>query len=207
MDLRQRLENILASQQRDSDTFQELEIRFGYKDDRQRFVTNLGRNNYAKIVQLLHSNKNWLDVKNVNQTDYFCTSRQLRLTVSDDKEECVRKVKNQTWDFPNFNGTNWTLRVSLSSEQPVSDKVFGDNADFSREKQRLRFVHKNRHGMTWNYDATVVKSVTDTADPDQDDGDLMYEFELEVDVQDKVDTSYLAHSTELKILDVFNVIA
>lgn len=206
MDLKQRLERILTRIQqapREENVVHEVEIRLGYKDG--KFVSNLGRNNYTKIVELLNSNTKWDEVTNVKQTDYFCETRQVRLSLNDHSNVCVKKARREVWDFPNYNGTNWTVRLSWSTETPFQEDDFGDNADYCRQKNRLRFTHRNKHDMLWHYDATIVNTNEDPKDRDDDSGNASYEFELEVETN-SVCPSYSAHSTQLKVEDIVAVV-
>lgn len=204
MDLRECLHTVLQKIAEESDpSVHEVEIRLGYKDD--KFVSNIGRNNYSKLIQLLHTNTNWSSVKKVKQTDYF--SNDLRLSVTEDTQVCVKKTRKQTWDFPFYNDTNWHIRMSWCTEEPVCDEEFGEDADFCREKTRMRFVHTNKYGMSWNYDMTIVQNNTSDDDMDEDKGDQMYEFELELCLDNIQHTNYLADSTVLKVNDMVSCVS
>jgi hypothetical protein len=72
----------------------------------------------------------------------------------------------------------------------------------------MRFEHRNAYGMSWYYDATIVQTKDDDIrDKDADIGNHMYEFELEVNTEKVTDMDYLAHSTELKVLDVVDIVS
>jgi len=208
MKFRDRLASVLKEVGGDPTQVHEIEIRLGYKDGNS-FVPNIGRNNYTKIVQCLDTNKNWNCVKTQQHVDYFCNRRNARLTVENGKEtSCICKTRKQVWDFPNFNGTNWGIRLSWCIETPFPMEEFGDNADYSRDKSRMRFEHRNAYGMSWYYDATIVQTKDDDIrDKDADMGNHMYEFELEVNTEKVTDMDYLAHSTELKVLDVVDIVS
>lgn len=189
----------------------EIELRLGYMNEEGHFVSNIGSNNYHKITQLLESNPAWFDVRRVECVDYFQDG--VRLTVEPGvAPRCVRKTRRAYWDFDRYLDTNWCVRLSWNVEARENAELFGDEADFKREKKRVSYIHQNRHGMEWRFERTEVASeYPDDEDKDRDAGDAAYEFELELVVPQAMFSSsqrlaYMAHSSQLKIDDVVRVL-
>lgn len=197
----------------------EVELRLGYMNEEGHFVSNIGSNNYHKIAQLLESNPAWFDVRRVECVDYFQDGA--RLTVEPGvAPRCVRKTRRGYWDFDRYLDTNWCVRLSWNLETWENAELFGDEAEYKREKKRVSYTHRNKHGMQWRFERTEVSSEhadddnyrnNHDDDKDRDVGDAAYEFELELVVpQATLNSSrrlaYMAHSSQLKIDDVVRVL-
>lgn len=186
----------------------ELEVRIGkLRPGSTHFVPGVTRESFSAITELLRSNEGWEEFRHIKQTDYYKSVRgsSVRLSLDDNTgaETMIRKRKLAQRTF-SMEGCAYDVRVSMSAEEDpgVTMEEFGDECQDSREKERVSYRHRNKYGMTWSFDATVVKpGPEEHKDPDEDAGAIIYEMELEVpwDHQHK---KYMAQSSALKVLDV-----
>jgi hypothetical protein len=190
----------------------ELEIRVGHSSENSRkFSSDVGSGLFSKIMAELESNSNWNNVKHEKTVDYFYFRNNARVTVSGGKETCIKKTRLLTHDIVNFEGSAFTVRISLSCEEPCEAEL-GNEADLSRTKDRMSYWHTNKYDMTWRYDLTIVSTEgrqdQETQDIDEEVSDVTYEIELEMPIvvssASKLD--YCADSTFLKIRDIIKML-
>ena len=200
----------------------ELEIRIGHHPEAgQQFCNNIGSNLFSNVMKRLNTNVNWARKKHESTVDYFDFSANTRLTVVNEtgEEKCVVKRRIYTQDFRNFEGTSFTVRVSLSTEEPVSGHQSCDEVDLSRTKDRMSYWHINKYGHTWRFDLTMVStddgrgSNTAVSDLDEDHGPLTHEIELEFDHSSILGfkgsskhVKYASESTVMKVRDLIEML-
>jgi len=180
----------------------EVEFRIGYlvEDDtgKQSFDSFVGKEFFSKILNVLQTNKSWLNKERVVTKDYF--DKGMRLSIGcDGKKTCIKKTKLCVLDF-RFEDTPFDIRICFSKETPVLASEFkpkNKKETFTREKDRMSYKHK-----TWFYDITSVKSIENTVE------NTNYEFELECQISESLkvmNSKYFIHSSLLKIKDIVNM--
>jgi hypothetical protein len=166
----------------------EIEFRLGYMED-DEFKTDIKRDYFDKIYNVLSSTDVWSDVKEEKTEDYFYNTK--RLTIGLDQEICVKKEKLVILDFALI-GSGFDVRVSFSRETPVK-KFDITSANYLRKKDRTSFIHKHV-----SFDLTDVSMVDNSIE------NHLYEVELEIKELDlaKMSSYYMVHDALLKITDM-----
>lgn len=188
----------------------ELELRLGQVRVPNTFAPGISRDAFSSVLELLKSNATWKEHAHTRQTDYYkkIKGNNIRLTLDEDtgKEKLTLKhrVESHTFKVP---GSAYDIRLALSYEEAPGMTIqdFGDECQDSREKERISYVHRNKYGMEWRFDSTVVKTGAGGAeDPDEDNGDVIFEVEMELPWEelDEGRLGYMAVSTALKMTDV-----
>jgi hypothetical protein len=175
----------------------EIEMRLG-KISYGKFDTNVGQQNFKKILQGLENYKGWEKVVKSNTTAYFTGD----IRVIDDEDTGVssahKKTKLKKTDI-HLEDKPYDLRFSVSTEVPCPKP--GENTEYEdmRIKKRISFIRKNL-----SIDMTVVSG--DADDPDSEENER-YEIELEIvkpsNVKDKNDLYNIVHKVDdiLKLLN------
>jgi len=169
----------------------EIEFRLGYLDPPGEFKTDVGKEFFDKITDVLQESTVWSSVCNEKSEDYFYGGRRLTLGEKDKKGTCIKKDKLALVDFI-FTGTGFDLRVSFSKEIP-SIRFPKEKANYKRIKERTSYNHKHL-----SFDLTKV-TLEDNAVENH-----MFEIELEIKIWDpkKMTSHYLIHDSLLKIKDI-----
>lgn len=147
----------------------EFEFRLGKKNT-DMFDTNVGKENFEKLLEGLKKFSDWEKVLEQNTSVYY--KGDTRMIMDDDTEEmtCMRKTKIKKFDVV-LEDQPYDLRFCASNEIPVEpseDEVM----DYLRVKKRISFVRKNL-----SIDLTVVTGQPDDLDDEEDE---TYEVELEI---------------------------
>ena len=145
----------------------EVEIRIG-KHNGTLFDTNVGKENFERVLKGLNKYKQWEDVKSSSCEVYYNDKEGIRITTDENTGEhtMVRKINVVKHDFkcdPN------DIRFSISREIPTHGEF---EMDRRRGKTRHSFIRKNL-----SIDMTI--SSGDTVDMDAEDP-CSYQIELEI---------------------------
>ena len=175
----------------------EIEGRLGiYDEDKKKFSSNVGKDNYNKIQHLLESCPKWNAKDDTNETDY--SSKKMRLSQNENgTQRCVKKTRIMVIDFILENGP-LDFRVAVNKEVPVDVDSFPttEKSENVRKKNRKTFQYK-----MWNFDLTKVITRKTSIE------EHSYEFEIELSKErnEIIDTKYLSESLLLKLLDSIKV--
>jgi hypothetical protein len=171
----------------------EIEGRLGiYDEDKKKFSSNIGKENYNKIEHLLKSCSEWVDKGEINETDF--SSKKLRLSQNENgTQRCIKKTRILVVDFVLENGP-LDFRVAVNKEIPVDVELFPmrEKSESVRKKNRKSFNYK-----MWNFDLTKVVTKKSSIE------EHSYEFEIELNKEKNniQDSKYLSESLILKLLD------
>lgn len=170
----------------------EIEIRLGYLENDNVFKTDIGKDFYDKIWTQLADSDVWDKIEHEKSEDYFWNGR--RLSVSDAKTKCIKKVKLAIFDFE-FEGSGFDVRVSFSKEIP-SKRYAPEKANYKRKKERTSYLWKHL-----SFDLTKVTMEENTIE------NHLYEIELEAKHLDlsKMSSHYFIHDSLLKIKDMIEM--
>ena len=178
--------------------YPEIELRFGKVKQKGNFISHIDKDYFFKLLNIFQQGSNWYYKQYSESDDYF--RKNIRITkykCSENKIECIRKIKLGSSDLHNDIDDQLDIRMSICTETPcdipddidISMPLDSQNFDTIRLKKRHSFVYKN----IWRYDFTIVN-------------DEIYEIEIEL--IDPINTlkvykeSYLTDSLILKIQDV-----
>ena len=174
----------------------EFEMRLG-KINVGKFDTNVGEDNFNKILKGLRKYKEWENIVETNTSVYY--KENARTSINEDTEESVSICKKNIVK-KNFNIENkpYDVRFSVSKEIPIEIQD-GDTCDSVRSKKRISFIRKNL-----SIDMTVV-----TGDPVDIDCEDEAEFQVELEIVDptKVKNSDELYNIVYKIFDVLKIIS
>ena len=147
----------------------EFEMRLG-KINNTYFDSNVGKENFFKILDVLNKFSSWEDIKYINTSVYY--TGPLRTIVNDDTEETHVILKTRICDknIPLIHHP-LDVRVSVSTEKPADQM---DTAENIRIKKRTSFIRKNL-----SIDMTIV-----TGDQDDLDSDTSESYEIELEIID-----------------------
>lgn len=148
----------------------ELEGRLGiYDSDDNKFDSNIGEENYAKLKALLDSCENWKSNKTINLIDSISNdNKRLSIVSENDKiiKKCITKKRLATFTYVDSSETlELDFRISISLEISTDPEKFNeDNIILKREKNRNKYSFEN-----FSFDLTeVIES-----------NEKYYEYEIE----------------------------
>lgn len=171
----------------------EFEFRLG-KFNGNMFDTNIGKDNFQKILKALQKYQGWEAINESNTTSYY--KGKTRMTIDENSESTVtvNKVKIDTVNEI-LAGKPLDVRFAVSTEEPTT---IDDVMDFVRSKHRRSFVRKNL-----SIDMTVV-----TGDPNDldDESEESYEVELEIIDPKLVNTDTKFYNLLYKVECVMNTL-
>lgn len=174
----------------------EFEMRLG-KINTGSFDTNIGEENFNKILKGLKKFNKWEDVVNTNKSVYYKDNS--RTSIDEDTEESVSIFKkNITKKNVNIENKPYDVRFAVSKEIPI-DFNEDDDMDSVRNKKRISFIRKNL-----SIDMTVVTG--DPTDLDCED-EAEYQVELEIIDPSKVKNDVELYNIVYKIFDVLKIIS
>ena len=175
----------------------EFEMRLG-KINTGTFDTNVGENNFTKILNGLRKFNEWEDVVESTTSVYYREADNARTSVDEETEESVSIFKKNILK-QNYNIENkpYDVRFSVSKEIPI--ELDDDTCDSVRSKRRISFVRKNL-----SIDMTVVTG--DPSDLDCED-EAQYQVELEIIDPKKVKNDVELYNIIYKIFDVLKIIS
>lgn len=178
-----------------NETNVEFEMRLG-KINTGSFDTNVGQEDFNKILRGLEKYKNWEEVKESSTSVYY--KDQLRTSVDEETDESTTVLKKSI-SKKNFTIEDkpFDMRFSIAKEIPCETE--GDEMDCIRVKNRKSFVRKNL-----SIDMTIV-----TGDPNDLDceDEARYEIELEIIDPKKVDNKDTLYNIIYKVFDVLKIIS
>lgn len=180
-----------------NEPYVEMEMRLG-KYNGKMFDTNIGKENFEKILGGLTKYNGW-EEKHVSEVEvYYIDKLGIRLTIDEklNTEKCVRKTNIKNEDFRHFKTSPYDLRFSISREVPMARPT--DDFDKTRVKKRHSFVRKNL-----SIDMTVVSG--DCDDKDSEDP-YVYQVELEIINPKEVDSKNKLFNIIHKITDVLKIL-
>lgn len=174
----------------------EIEIRLG-QIQFDGFKSGLGSKDFFdKIKNTLDSAKCWTKIIN-NKSEELCNNGIRRTTHFNGKKvmkhQCIKKEKIVNKNFE-YTGTPYDLRISVSKEIPVDDKIKPGNG-IIRKKNRYSYYYKD-----YIVDLTEVEQIENQVSV------INYELEVEfTNLKSDVSNMYRAHSGLLLIRDIINM--
>jgi hypothetical protein len=145
----------------------EFEMRLG-KINNTYFDSNVGKENFFKILDVLNKFPSWEEIKQSNTSVYYTGS--MRTIVDDDTEETTVICKTRVCDKNiRLMKHPLDLRLSVSTEKPAE---YMETAESIRIKKRTSFIRKNL-----SIDMTIVTGDQEDLDSDTPES---YEVELEI---------------------------
>ena len=174
----------------------EFEMRLG-KINVGKFDTNVGEDNFNKILKGLRKYNEWEDIVETTTSVYY--KENARTSIDEETDESISVFKKNVVK-KNFNIENkpYDVRFSVSKEIPIEVEN-GDTCDSVRCKKRISFIRKNL-----SIDMTVVTG--DPVDFDCED-EAEYQVELEIIDPTKVKNSDELYNIIYKIFDVLKIIS
>lgn len=175
----------------------EIELRFG-KANGNFFDTNIGSENFDRILKALEKYQGWEDKKTENTEVFYYNSSRKRLTWDEDNgtQDCVVKENIYKQNFSDKNSL-YDVRFSVSNEIPTS-KPDDEDADRMIEKYRRSFIRKNL-----SIDMTIISG--DTKDMDDEDG-KKFQVELEIIDPTKIEDEPQLFNILNKVSDVLKIL-
>jgi hypothetical protein len=172
----------------------ELEIRFGQKDARKTFVSEIPHDTWSIVLKRLRSNPKWSSVSSVSFVDSLCKDTGARHRSCEDK--WIVKKRIMVRDIPM---DSMDIRVGLSEEVPMPSQDAPDQSIIKNiHKVRHRFVHKDM----WAFDLTEATGY----DIDQETPWYYIELELVPESLSKYPDRYVADYGVLLIHDVLSMV-
>lgn len=176
----------------------EIEMRLG-KFNGKMFDTNVGKDDFDKIMTGLQKYKQWEQVVLSDQEVFYRERDNTRITVDDNTgdETIVQKERIKNEDFKKIKNSPYDLRISISKELPIED-IEDREMDKKKTKTRVSFIRKN-------LSIDMTKCTGDMHDMDAEDP-VTYQIELEIidpsRIQDKDELFNIIH----KVKDVINIL-
>ena len=183
----------------------EIEARLGffvYDDDgnvQLPFDSDVGEENFGRIMEALKKDSEITSVEVVNTTDYFAAG--CRLTV--DEKSSRSSIMKKTLEHSNFHYSDgpFDARISFSTEAPINVKEFDKKADKSNSSNKRKKQRTSFHTNHWRYDLTRVTQNQNGVEEIQHN----VEIEAKLNVIGYHDYVYMADSLFLKIKKLSNV--
>lgn len=175
----------------------EIEIRFG-KANGTFFDTNIGSNNFDRILQALEKYQGWEDKKTETVEVFYYNESRKRLTWDEEKgtQDCVVKETIYKQNFSDKKSP-YDIRFAVCREIPTS-KPEDEDADRMIEKYRRSFIRKNL-----SIDMTIISG--DTKDIDDEDG-KKFQVELEIIDPKKIEDEPQLFNLLNKVSDVLKIL-
>jgi hypothetical protein len=175
----------------------EIEFRLGKKNGNY-FDTNVGKENFEKILRRLSKYPSWESVTQQNAIVFYGARKGLRVLYDEDKDEqlsCIAKYKMAHID-QNLPESPYDVRVAVSIENPVAYDPDKDTFVKERKRKRTSFLRKG---------LSIDMSIVETDEKDSENP-FMYQVELEiVEPPSGLDNLKLANHYH-KIFDVLNLL-
>lgn len=176
----------------------EIEFRLGKKNG-DYFDTNIGKDNYEKLLRRLSKYPSWDSVKRQNATVFHGARKGLRVVYDEDKQEqvsCITKYKMAHLDRA-LPGQPFDVRVGLAIENPATYDENRDTFVRSVSRKRVSFIRKG---------LSIDLSIVENEDKDAEEP-LVYQLELEIiePYHDLSDTKIANHYQ--KVTDVLKLLA
>lgn len=174
----------------------EIELRLGQIQFNE-FKSGLGSKDFfIKIKDTLDSSKVWDKVIN-NKHEELCMNGIRRTTMFNGKKvmkhQCIKKERLLNIDYQ-YSGTPYDLRISVSKEIPVEDKI-KNGTGVLRKKNRFSYYYKD-----YVIDLTMVEQIENGV------SEIVYELEVEFkNLKNDISDKYRAHSGLLLLRDVINM--
>ena len=173
----------------------EFELRLGKKAPNM-FDTNIGKEKWERILKGLQNYKHWEDTKETRSTVY--QTGDYRVVVDDESSEqdVHKKKKLQVIDIP-LKDQPLDVRVSMSTEEPSE---IPEDMEFQkiRERKRYSFLRKN----LW---IELTQWMGQAEDLD-DENEIQYQVELEIDDVNKVTDDVLMKNILHKAYNVMELL-
>ena len=173
----------------------EFELRLGKKAPNM-FDTNIGKEKWERILKGLQNYKHWEDTKETRSTVY--QTGDYRVVVDDESSEqdVHKKKKLQVIDIP-LKDQPLDVRVSMSTEEPSE---IPEDLEFQkiRERKRYSFLRKN----LW---IELTQWMGQAEDLD-DENEIQYQVELEIDDVTKVTDDVLMKNILHKAYNVMELL-
>jgi hypothetical protein len=180
---------------KDSDNT-EIEFRFGRKAAKG-FDTNVGPENFAKVLKALEKYTGWEDKKHTNSTVYYFEGSK-RLIVDEETDEQVGQIKKRV-AVNDFQIENLPLDVRLGISTEIPFEYDGEETSTKQKtKERWSFVRKNL-----SIDMSIIRG--DPDDKDSDD-DTVYQIELEIVSPGSISSPKELFNILHKVFDVLNCV-
>ena len=176
----------------------EIEMRLG-KFNGKMFDTNVGKDNFDKVMTGLQKYNQWEQVVLSDQEVFYRERDNTRITVDDNTgdETIIKKERVKNQDFKRLKNSPYYLRISISKELPIQD-LQDREMDKKKTKTRVSFIRKN-------LSIDMTKCTGDMHDMDAEDP-VTYQIELEIvdpsRVQTKDDLLNILH----KVKDVISIL-
>ena len=175
----------------------EIEFRLGKKNGNY-FDTNVGKENFEKILRRLSKYPSWESVTYQNAIVFYGARKGLRVLYDEDKDEqvsCIAKYKMAHID-QNLTESPYDLRVAVSIENPVAYDSEKDVFVKERKRKRTSFLRKGL-----SIDMSIVES-----DEKDSENPYVYQVELEI-VEPAKDLSDVKISNHYhKVFDILSLI-
>lgn len=174
----------------------EVEFRIG-KHNGSMFDTNVGKENFERILRGLKKYQHWEKVTSENVEVFYQDNTRIRISI-DEKgtRKIIQKVPVLKKDVRTQENKPYDVRFSISQEIPAREN--NEEMDSQRIKYRQSFIRKNL-----SIDMTVVKG--DVEDMDAED-DVQYQVEFEIIDPSKVKSENEFINIVEKINDVFKLL-
>jgi hypothetical protein len=145
----------------------EVELRLG-KHNGSFFDTNVGKENFERVLEGLRKYNGWEDVQNSTCDIFYNDKNGIRITANQDtgEQKMIQKINVVKEDF---SGTPMDVRFSVSREIPTWGEY---EMDRKRTKTRYSFIRKNL-----SIDMTI--SSGDNVDMDSEE-ECSYQIEFEI---------------------------
>jgi len=148
----------------------EIEMRLG-KINGKIFETNVGEDNFSKVLKALKKYQHWESVTESVSTVYYKGSVRMIINEKTEEVENIQKERVKVLDYKLMNKP-LDVRFAVSTEKPAPQTSEDAVMDHVRHKKRISFLRKNM----------VIDMTMVTGDPDDmdDESEASYEIELEI---------------------------
>jgi len=181
-----------------NDEHVEIEMRLG-KFNGKMFDTNVGKDNFDKVMTGLQKYNQWDQVVLSDQEVFYRERDNTRITVDDNTgdETIIKKERVKNEDFKRLKNSPYDLRISISKELPIQD-LQDREMDKKKTKTRVSFIRKN-------LSIDMTKCTGDMHDMDAEDP-VTYQIELEIVDPTRVQTKDELFNILHKVKDVISIL-